>query len=404
MVATLAEGHERVRQELALQIALGPVLFGSRGFAAPETGAAYARAHELCSQLGDVPELIPALWGLWGYFLVGGAFPRALEIGEELLERAQRTGDSGHRLQAHHALVGTYVFLGKFEEGVSHGERAVALYDPNHHAALAFVYGGHDAGACSRHFLGISLWMLGYPDQGLDAAEEAQKMAERLAQPHTTVLELMYGSLVRLLRGEAETARRDTAAAIAIATESGIPQWGGMSQAFGGAALAALGSIEEGLAELQRGRLAYQATGARSAQTLLLTFLADVHIRRAAWEEALSTVNEALTVVASTGERVCEAELYRLQGEILLGRSPADVAGAEACLHKAVEIARGQRARSWELRAVTSLSRLWQRQGRVGQARSVLTPVLAWFTEGRNTRDFREAQALLNALDANTGL
>jgi adenylate cyclase len=229
-------------------------------------------------------------------------------------------------------------------------------------------------------------------------------MAERLAQPHTTVLELMYGSLVRLLRGEAETARRDTAAAIAIATESGIPQWGGMSQAFGGAALAALGSIEEGLAELQRGRLAYQATGARSAQTLLLTFLADVHIRRAAWEEALSTVNEALTVVASTGERVCEAELYRLQGEILLGRSPADVAGAEACLHKAVEIARGQRARSWELRAVTSLSRLWQRQGRVGQARSVLTPVLAWFTEGRNTRDFREAHALLNALDANTGL
>jgi predicted ATPase/class 3 adenylate cyclase len=404
LVPALPEGQERMRQELALQIALGPVLFGSRGFAAPETGAAYARAHELCSELGDVPEVIPALWGLWGYLLVGGALQRAMEIGKELLARAERTGDSGHRLQAHHALAPTHFFLGEFNEAVRHAKEALALYDPDEHVALAFVYGGHDARACVLHFSGLSLWMLGYPDQGLGAAETAQAMAERLAQSHTTVLELMYGSLVRLLRGEAEAARRDTAAAVAVATESGLPQWRGMSQSFGGSALAALGPAEEGLAEIQQGHAAYRATGAQSGHTLILTLLADVHLRRGTWEEGLSAVNEALTTIVNTEERLCEAELHRLKGEILFARSPDDPTAAELCFHAAIEIARGQRARSWELRAATSLARLWQSQDRREEARSVLSPVLAWFTEGRDTRDLREAQAVLDALDMGSGL
>ena len=147
-----------------------------------------------------------------------------------------------------------------------------------------------------------------------------------------------------------------------------------------------------------------RATGAQSGRTLILTLLADVHLRRGTWEEGLSAVDEALTIIANTGERLCEAELHRLRGELLLARSPDDPTAAESCFHEAIEIARQQSARSWELRAATSLARLCQSQGRREQARTVLGPVLAWFREGRDTRDLREAQALLDALHAGGGL
>jgi adenylate cyclase len=285
---------------------------------------------------------------------------------------------------------------------VSHARAALAVYDPEQHAALAFVYGGHDARACVLHFSGLSFWTLGHPDQGLDAAEAAQAMAQRLAQPHTTVLELMYGSLVRLLRGEAEAARCDTDATIAVATESGLPQWRGMSQVFGGAARAALGEAEEGLAEIQQGHAAYRATGAESGRTMMLTLLADVHVRRRAWGEGLSTIDEALTILATTGERLCEAELHRLKGEVLLARSPADPTAAESCFHQALNIARRQQAKSLELRAAMSLIRLWQRQGKQVEAVQLLVPLYGWFTEGFDTADLQEARALLEALSVSS--
>src|SRR5262249_50759507 len=148
----LPRSGETARIELGLLNALGPVLFGSRGFAAPETERTYARAQALCAELGDTPETFPALWGQWGFFVLQGNLDKSLEFGQLMLERAQRSGETAQRLQAHHALWPTYYYLGQGVTAVEHTEAGFALYDPVQHPSLAFTYGGHDARVCGLAF------------------------------------------------------------------------------------------------------------------------------------------------------------------------------------------------------------------------------------------------------------
>ncbi|MBI2467200.1 MAG: AAA family ATPase [Candidatus Rokubacteria bacterium] len=400
LVGTLPDTSARREQELELQISLGPVLSGSRGFAAPETVRAYERARQLCSQLGGTPRVIPALWGLWGYFATQGSFRQALEVGEELLERARQTGDPGLLLQAHHALWPVSCSMGDPAASRAHIEAGQALYDPERHPALAFVYGGHDARVCAHTWDALNLWKLGYPTRALKASQAGLRWTTQLSQPHSTAVTLVYGSLLKHLRREEQAAREVADACIALAREQGFPQWLSMAQIYGGSALAALGRMEEGLAEIREGLAAYRATGAGAERPTFLTLLAEVHWRRGAWQDGLVAVSEGLDIIAENGECAFEAELHRIRGELLLGRSPADQGEVEASFQRARGIARSQSARSWELRAATSLARLWQRQGKREDARGLLGEVYAWFTEGFDTADLKETKALLDELSS----
>jgi predicted ATPase len=344
--------------ELRLLMALGPVLFGSRGFAAAETARVYARAQELCAELGDTPEVFPALWGQWGFFQLQGDMTRALEIGEQLLAMARRSGDPALLLEAQHALWPTRLNRGEVAAALESIEEGLAVYDPRLHRSLAFAYGGHDAGVCGFAFQGLTLWVLGHPQRALERAHRALELAEELAHPHTTANAQAWVSLMLRYCGDLEAARAQAEASQALSAEYGFPQWGAMATIVHGSTLAALGRVDEGLAEMRRGLAGFRATGAEAFLPIFLALIAEAELAAGHIDAGLLTVDEALARVRTHGERIFEAELNRLHGELLLASSVADPGAAEACFRHALEVARGQEAKAWELRAAASLARL----------------------------------------------
>jgi predicted ATPase len=252
------------------------------------------------------------------------------------------------------------------------------------------------------------LWYLGYPDQALKQAEETLMLACELSHPFTLVFALYYTARLHMLRREVGAVQERAAAALCVATERGFALFQAFGTVLRGWALAERGEIEEGIGQMQQGLDAWRAMGLEVVLPESLCLLAGVYGKTGQTEEGLRLVSEALTRVETTGERKFEAELHRLKGELLLSQVQAEAKikteadrcyhEAEACFQGALEVARGQCAKSWELRAATSLSRLWNTQGRGEEARELLQDVYGWFTEGFDTADLREAKALLDAL------
>jgi predicted ATPase len=197
---------------------------------------------------------------------------------------------------------------------------------------------------------------------------------------------------------DVQAAQERATAAIALCTEQGFALYLARGTILQGWAIAEQGQGAAGLAQMRQGLVAYQATGAEVFRPYYLAFLAEVYGKVGQTGEGLTLLGEAIAAVHKTGERFCEAELYRLQGELLLVRSAENHGKAEACFQQALVVARRQQAKSWELRAATSLSRLWQRKGKRAAAYDLLAPVYGWFTEGFDTADLQEAKALLEAL------
>ena len=410
LLKTLPDTPEHVRQELALQIALGAPLIATRGYAAPEVEHTYARARELCRQVGETPQLFPVLRGLWVFNEVRAEHQAARELGEQLLTLAQSLQDTALFVEAHRALGNTLFWLGEETSARVHLEQSLALYDLQQHSALAFLYGS-DPGVICRAYTAFALWCLGYPDQALQSIHAALTLAQRLAHPHTLALALQWAAMLHWLRREGQATKEQAEAAIALATEQGFPFWVAQCTIIWGWALADQGQGEKGIAQLHEGVTAYRATGAELFLTGWLAMLAEAYGKVDQREEGLRVVDEALTLVEKKGEQVYEAEIYRLKGTLALlpkvqGRqftvkkSPESgvrsrEAEAEECFWKAIEVARRQQAKSLELRAVISLARLWQHQGKQEEARKLLAEVYSWFTEGFDTADLKEARALL---------
>ncbi len=435
LLGTLPETSERARQELDLQTTLAPALIAAKGFAAPEVERAYTRARELCQQassrepvlssskdsargVGETRQFFPVLWGQWVFYVTRAEHRVARELAEQLLDLAQNVRDPGLLLQAHHALWTSSLCLGEFASARAHSEHGMALYDPQQHHSQALLYGGHDPGVCCRSFAGPVLWSLGYPDQALQRNHEALSLAQELSHPFSVVLSLYWLAMLHQLRREGPAAREKAEAANTLATEHGLPLYAGWATSVRGWALAQQGQEEEGIAQIRQGLAAYRATGAAMDQTHILALLAEAYARVGWAEEGLSVLAQALVAVHKTGERHYEAELYRLRGELLLMQAEAEVEAkakakaeveacfrqAESCFQHAIEVARRQGARSWELRAVMSLSRLWQQQGKAAkpgpceEARQMLAEIYGWFSEGFDTADLKEARALLEQL------
>jgi predicted ATPase len=398
LVSGIRETPERARLELSLLVGLGPVLFGTRGFAAPEVERCYARAKELCDQLGDTPEAFAALWGQWGILILQGDVRTALEIGEQLLALARSSSDSAPMLQARHALWPTHFYRGELVAAMEDFTEGLALYDVDRHRSLAFTFGGHDARVCGLAFQSPVLWLLGYPQQALECGRRALDVARSLAHPHSVANAHSWVSLAFRILGDFELARAEAEAGQAVSAEYGFPQWSAVATIIRGSTLAAVGHVEGGLTEMRSGLAAWQATGAGAMIPTFLAFIAEAEVARGDIAAALRIIDDALKRIDVYGERIFEAELHRLRGEAFLaGRTP-DPVRAETCFLRAIDIAREQLARSFELRAVTSLARLWQRGGRAHDARRVLAATAGWFTEGHETRDYRGAHQLLEEL------
>ena len=303
-------------------------------------------------------------------------------------------------MAAHGSLGVTLFFLGEFAAARAHLEEAIALYDPEQHRSLASLYAA-DTGVASLCFAAVTLWMLGYPDQALERSHQGLTLAQEITHPHSLAYALVLAASLHQCYREVHVIQELAEGSIALSTEQKFAQWLALGTVLRGWVLATQGQGEAGITQMRHGLAAYRATGAEVGRPSYLALLAEAYGKVEQPEDALTILTEALALVDKTGEHSYEAELYRLKGE-LLQQSEGGVRHGEwtpeECFRRALSIARQQQAKSWELRAAMSLARLWQRQGKRAEARELLAPIYGWFTEGLDTADLQEAQALLEAL------
>jgi predicted ATPase/class 3 adenylate cyclase len=386
---------ERLQQELRLQIALGAPLIAARGYAAPETGAAFDRARELCEQLGDTAQQLAALYGLWAYHTVRAEYGTARRLAEQFLCLAEAEASSA--LLVGHRLLGvTLFFLGELAEGHAQFGRALALYEPRRHRELAIRF-GQNPRVSSLVYLAWSRWLLGYPDQAARAVEEAVAYARELNHANTLAYALAWGATVHQFRRETAEVQEHAGAALALSEEQGLSMWLAYATVLLGWTLAER-DHPEGVARITRGLADLEATGAIFLRPHNLALLAESYAGCGQTEAGLRALGGALEAVERTGERWWEAEIHRLKGELVLAQSAGNPTEAEAGFRRAIDVALRQSAKSLELRAATSLARLWHDQGRRAAAHGLLAPVYGWFTEGFDTADLKDAKALLDEL------
>jgi TOMM system kinase/cyclase fusion protein len=410
-LAALPDTPERAQQELVVQTTLGVALVATQGFAAPEVQRVYARAQTLCQQVGDTPHLVLALWGLWLFYVVRAEFQTAYTLGEQLCTAALRLDDTAALVAGHFTLGVTLWHLGQFVPARTYLEQALAGYDPARHPALLVRYGQDIGGVACPCFTALTLWFLGCPDRALASLHAALAWAQELSHPFSQAFALFFAIWLYQFRREEREVCERVEALLALSTAQGFQQWLAMGPILQGWALAIQGQAEAGRGRLQQGLAAFRQGGAQMLLSYFLGLLAEVQGRAGDPEAGLHMVDEALTEVDKRGEGFYAAELYRLKGELLLQPCVRSLAAAvstlnarhqtldaEACFQQALDIARRQQAKSLELRAATSLSRLWQRQGKHAEACELLAPVYGWFTEGFDTADLREAKALLEEL------
>jgi predicted ATPase len=388
---------ERSQQELTLHIALGASLIATKGYAAPEVAQTYTRARQLSQHLEDPQQLFPVLRGLWHYYLVRAELQTAHALGEQLLTLAQQAQDPAMLVAAHRALGATLFYLGAVASALTHLAQGMALYDSQQHRTAAFLY-GDDAGVVCHSIATWALWYLGYPDQGLARSHEALTLAQQSAHPFSLGFALCWVAAFHQYRREVQATQEYARAALSLATEQGFPLLVAYGSIQCGWALAQQGQGREGIEQLQQGLIAFRATGAEVIRPYLLALLAEAYGIMGQPQAGLTVLAEALTLVDKTGERWYEPALHRLKGALLLQQSPDHHTEAHACFQHALDVARAQQARSLELRAATSLARLWQQQGQRHEARQLLAEVYNWFTEGFDTADIQDARALLHEL------
>jgi predicted ATPase len=319
----------------------------------------------------------------------------AHEVARELLRAAEERGDAAAEVVGHRVLGANLFKLGRLVESRAHLERALALYDPVRDRNSRFVY-AVDSRMVSLLWLAHALLALGYPEQARVRQGEALASARELAHPNTIAYALLGGSTLHQLLRDQRGVREQAEPLIALATEQGFPLYLAAGTVVRGWVLADGGRAQDGIAAIRRGLADYRATGAELYSPYFLALLADAHGRADQAATGLSLVADALGGVERTGVRWIEAELQRLRGELLLALPEPDQHEAEACFGQALAVAREQDARMWELRAATSLGRLWRDQGKRAEARDLLAPIHGWFSEGSDTPDLQRAKALLD--------
>jgi predicted ATPase len=403
-IATLPATPALRREEIKLQVALITPLIHLKGFAAPETKAAAQRARLLIEQaeaVGEPPEdpllLLTVLYSFWvaNFVAFNGNVMR--ELATHFLALAEKQG-TATPLMIGHRLMGTSLLLtGEIARGRAHYDQAIALYDRGEHRRLATLFGS-DVRVAILCYRPWALWLLGYPEAALADADAALKDAHEIGQAGTLMVARFHAPLLFMLCGKYATAEAIGNDLVSLAEEKDSSQWRAGGMLVRGWVLALNGKASDSIHTLVSGILAWRSTGSTAFVPLFLLHLAMAYAGLGQFDDAWRCIDEAMTAVETTNERWCEAEVNRIGGEIVLMSQEPDAAKAEAYFERALAVAREQQAKSWELRAAMSMARLWRDQGKPQQARELLAPGYGWFTEGFDTRDLKEAKALLDEL------
>ena len=394
-LALLSDTPERQRQELEFRTALGAVSIAVKGYAAPETGDAYARARELWEKLGSPTEFLQIPFGQSRYYAYRGELDLAQRLDEDLLGLSRQRDDAVGLVLGHYSSGRNLMPAGEFVRSRSHLEAALALYDPNSHRSLVHQ-AGVDLQVSSQAILGITLFCLGFPGQALTQSNTAIAGARRLAHPPSLGAAWHMGFVLLSLIGDDAVLGEWAGQLLAFATEQSFPQWRAVGTMYRGWAKVKNGDAADGISLLRTGSAAYRATGAELWMPRYIALLAEACEIAGHAEEALTLFDDALQTVEQTGERWLAAELNRHKGQLL--RRQGHAKAAEKLYREALRIAEQQEAKLWELRAAVSLARLRRDQDRRAEARDLLAPVYGWFTEGFDTPDLKDAKALLEKL------
>jgi predicted ATPase len=401
LLATLPDSPARAQHELTLLLTLGGLLMAVKGTRAPEVGDVYTRAQAIGHQVGEVPQRFRALWGLAAFHRAQGQLRTAGEMSLQLCALAQGQPDPGLVLESQVAMGELAFYRGDLIAARAHLEQSLRLSDTWQPSSTPRL-GGQEPRVTALALLVQPLWALGYADQARQRGQEALALGRQVEHTASLAYAEIYTTLLAQFCRDVPTTRARAESAMALAAAQGFKLRVAQGRILHGWALAVQGDVATGIAHIQQGFTVHQDTGSQLYSPYFLALLAEAHGQAGQFEVGLQVLAEAGTLVAATEERWWEAELYRLQGELLLAQAGprhqgqgTRVGEAEACFRQALEVAHLQRAKSLELRAALSLSRLWQQQGQPDAARQVLVERYCWFTEGFATPDLHEAQALL---------
>jgi predicted ATPase len=393
VLKTRPDTPERTEQELALLIASGTPLMVTQGYGSSDVEHVYAQAYALCQKVEDSPHLFSTLSGYGRVSIFRAEYQRVRELGEQLLALAVRTQEPARFLEAHFTLGSPLLWMGELEASLFHMQKSRLLYDPQQHRSLV-LRTGHDHEVGCLTYEARALWFLGYPDQALTRIYDALTRARDLSHSFSQARALTFVAFLHQYRREIRQTQECAEELLAIAREHEYSQWVSMGMIMRGWAVGMQGQVQ-GATQAREGLQAYLAIGLNGC-SYYFSLLTELHIHLGQHEEGLKALNEALSFVDKTGERVYEPELYRLKGALLLRLSQDNHPEAESCFQKAISVAHQQQARSLELRATTSLATFWQQKGRRADARELLAPIYGWFTEGFDTADLQEAKTLLD--------
>lgn len=392
LLESLPVTTERDRRELAFQMALGSAMIPQKGYTASDVRKAYDRAADLAHRLKEEIQLVPVLYGLGQYYMLQGKGRVTQALGERCLHLAQNAQDTGALLLAHGLLGFTFTYKGALAPALEHLEQSLAYYE-RRSAPPAM---GTDLGAMCQCHRALVLWSLGYPEQSLGCLEDALRRAQDLSHPHTLVAILSLAGSLHVLRREPQRTQVYEEKAIAMCNEYEFPHWHALAKIMLGWSLAHKGKHKRGVEEAQYGLDSQVRLGVRQSY-ICDTILAELFARPADVVKGLSAVKRALAMAADSDLRCYESKTLRVKGDLLRlgGAAPHEV---EACYQQAIDVARDQEARSFELQATINLSRLWQQQGREGEALRLLAEIYDWFSEGFDTPDLKAAEGLLEEL------
>jgi class 3 adenylate cyclase/predicted ATPase len=403
-IASLPGTPRLRREEIKLQVALINAQMHAKGYGAPDTKASLDRARSLVERaeaLGEAPEdplaLFSVLYGFWvaNYIVSNGGVLR--ELATQFLALAERQGATIPLMIGHRLMGLSCLDAGEFVEGLAHFDRAFSLYEPLEHRALGTRF-GQDIGVAILSWRALTLWALGYPDAGRQDAERALREARQIGHAATLLFALTVTWLTQLFCGNFRDAIAQVDEGVALGGEKGAVFWKGVGMMFKACASDFAGDAANGAQTIASSIAFFRSTGATVLLPFIQSCLARAHAASGQFDDAWQSIETATIMLETSGERWCEAEVHRTAGEIALGSAECDSAKAQTYFELALAIARAQQARSWELRAATSLARLWRDQGRRDKAYDLLAPVYCWFTEGFGTLDLKEAKALLDEL------
>jgi predicted ATPase len=390
------------RQQIELQIALFNTLFQVKGHAAPETKAAVQRAHLLIEQaeaLGEPPEdpllVFSVLYGFWIVTHVAFNGDELRKLATQFFTLAEKQGATVPLMMSYRIMGITKVLTGDVAGALAHFDQSLGFYDPAEHRSLATRFGA-DSRVSVLYWRTCASWVLGYPEAALADADRALKEAREMGRAADLMAALAIPSFTLILCRSYDEASARIDELLALADEKGAQLRKAEGMNLKGSLLASIGKSSDAVQMLTSGITAWRSTGATLWMPLFLTYLTRAYAELGQFDDAWRSITDAMTAVETNKERLWEAEVYRIAGEIAVKSPEPDTAKAEAYFERALAVARQQQAKSWELRAAMSMARLWRDQGKLDKARDLLAPVYGWFTEGFDTLDLKVAKALLD--------